>query len=131
MTMGPKCLRCSKCLMFMLSGSVKFLFLKCFIACVISAAVVIIVVGVSDLVSLLIILYVGLEECVVADLKYLFSMLAFLCRCRLFCCCVGEGGDLFWVVEPLMFSIKRGIFSCGPSLLLSGFPIFCSWMRCG
>ena len=42
--------------MFVSSGSVEMLFLECFIACVVSAAVIIIGVGVSDLLSLFIIL---------------------------------------------------------------------------
>ena len=51
--MGPRCLRC---LMFMSLGPVNLLFLECFIASFVSAAVSIIGVGVSDFVSLLIIL---------------------------------------------------------------------------
>ena len=50
MTMSPSCL------MFMLSSLVELLFLECFTACVVSAAVIIIGVSVSNLVSLLIIL---------------------------------------------------------------------------
>ena len=66
-------LRCLRCLMFMLSSPVEFLFLDCFIACVVSAAVIITGVDLSDLVSLLNILC-GVEECVVVDFKYLLSV---------------------------------------------------------
>ena len=74
MAMSPRYLRY---LMLRLSDSVKLLFLECFTACIVSAAMIIIGVDVSDLVCLFIILYVGLKECVMVDLKYLFSVLAF------------------------------------------------------
>ena len=57
--MGPRCV------MFMYLDSKVFLFLS-----VLSAAVIIIEMGVSDLMFLLIILYVRLEECALVDLNY-------------------------------------------------------------
>ena len=107
-----------------------FLFLKCFIACVVSAAVVIIGVGVSNLVCLLIILYVGLEECVVADLEYLFSVLAF-CMSVWAVLCDGFVGALFGLKALTVFHITWDFFF-GPSLLLGAFPIMflCCRMRC-
>ena len=49
MAIGPRCLRC---LMLILSGPEKLLFLDCFIARMASDSVIVIGVDVSDLVSL-------------------------------------------------------------------------------